>query len=249
MIGRLVRIYPGDRALLGAALATFGAGWLLALVLAPPDRFQGDVQRLMYVHVPAAWSALGLFTVALLASIRYLWKRSLSADRVAHASVEVGLLFTGLTLVLGSLWGRPVWGVWWTWDPRLTTTAILFVLFAGYLALRRLFDDPYRRATISAAVAIVAFADVPIVRWSVTWWQGLHQNSTVARLGEPKIGGLMLAALLVNTLAASLLAGWLVMRRIRLARLEATAADRRLRDRLAEASPHAPISPRELLRG
>lgn len=249
MIKRLIRIYPGDRVLLAAAVAALAAGWLLALLWAPPDRFQGDVQRLMYVHVPAAWSALGLFTLALAASVRFLWKRSLAADRLAHASVEVGLLFTALTLVLGSLWGRPVWGVWWTWDPRLTTTAILFVLFAGYLALRRLIDDPLRRATISAAVAIVAFADVPIVHWSVTWWQSLHQGPTVARLGEPKIGGLMLAALLVNTLAASLIAGWLVMRRIRLARLEATAADRLLRERLAAASPLAPISPRELLRG
>lgn len=246
---RLIRVYPGDRALFATSLVALAVGWLLALVLAPPDRFQGDVQRLMYVHVPAAWSALGLFTVALAASVRFLWKRSLAADRLAQAAVEVGLLFTALTLLLGSLWGRPVWGVWWTWDPRLTTTAILFVLFAGYLALRRLFDDPLRRATISAAVAIVAFADVPIVHWSVTWWQSLHQGPTVARLGEPKIGGLMLAALLVNTLAASLVAGWLVMRRIRLARLEATAADRLLRQRLAEVSPHAPISPRELLRG
>lgn len=246
---RLIRVYPGDRALFAASLVALAVGWLLALVLAPPDRFQGDVQRLMYVHVPAAWSALGLFTVALAASVRFLWKRSLAADRLAQAAVEVGLLFTALTLLLGSLWGRPVWGVWWTWDPRLTTTAILFVLFAGYLALRRLFDDPLRRATISAAVAIVAFADVPIVHWSVTWWQSLHQGPTVARLGEPKIGGLMLAALLVNTVAVSLVAGWLVMRRIRLARLEATVADRRLRERLAEASPHAPISPRELLRG
>lgn len=246
MIRRLVRWYPGDRALLVAALATLALGWVMALAWAPPDRFQGDVQRLMYVHVPAAWNALALFAVAFLASVRVLWKRSLAADRLAHAAVEVGLLFTGLTILLGALWGRPVWGVWWTWDPRLTTTAILFVLFAGYLALRRLFEDPMRRATVSAAVAVVAFADVPIVHWSVTWWRGLHQEASVARLGEPALEGTMPAALLVNALAVSLLGGWLVMRRIRLARLETTAEDRRLRDRLAEASPLRRITPGEL---
>jgi heme exporter protein C len=246
MIRRLVSWYPGDRALLAAALALTAIGWVAALAWAPPDRFQGDLQRLMYVHVPAAWNALGLFTVAFGASVRVLWKRSLAADRLAHAAVEVGLLFTALTLVLGSLWGKPVWGVWWTWDPRLTTTAILFVLFAGYLSLRRLFDDPLRRATIAAAVAVVAFVDVPIVHWSVTWWESLHQGPTVARLGKPALDGSMLATLLVNALAASLLAGWLVMRRIRLARLEATAADRLLRERLAVASPLVPIAPREL---
>lgn len=246
MIRFLVRWYPGDRALLTAALLTLGAGWAMALVWAPPDRFQGDLQRLMYVHVPAAWNALGLFTVAFLASIRVLWKRSLAADRLAHAAVEVGLLFTALTLALGSLWGKPVWGVWWTWDPRLTTTAILFVLFAGYLALRRLFDDPLRRATVCAAVAIVAFADVPIVHWSVTWWESLHQGPTVARLGEPALDGSMLATLLVNALAVNLLAGWLVMRRIRFARLAATAEDRQLRERLAEAAPSLKIAPGEL---
>ena len=243
---RLVRWYPGDRALLVAALATLAVGWALALVWVPPDRFQGDVQRLMYVHVPAAWNALALFTVAFLASVRVLWKRSLAADRLAHAAVEVGLLFTALTLALGSLWGKPVWGVWWTWDPRLTTTAVLFVLFAGYLALRRMFDDPLRRANVAAAVAIVAFADVPIVHWSVTWWESLHQGPTVARLGEPALDGAMLATLLVNALAASLLAGWLVMRRIRLARLSATVDDRRLRERLAEAAPSLKIAPGEL---
>lgn len=246
MIRRLVRLYPGDRALLVAALAATAVGWVMALAWAPPDRFQDDVQRLMYVHVPAAWNALGLFMVAFLASVRVLWKRSLAADRLAAAAVEVGLVFTALTIVLGALWGKPVWGVWWTWDPRLTTTAVLFVLFAGYLALRRLFEDPLRRALISAAVAIVAFADVPIVHWSVTWWESLHQEPSVVRLGKPALDGSMLATLLVNALAANLLAGWLVMRRIRLARLEATAADRRLRERLAEASPLVAISPREL---
>lgn len=244
-----MRLYPGDRALLAAALATLAAGWTMALWWAPPDAYQGEVQRLMYVHVPAAWAGLGLFAVGFLASVRVLWKRSLAADHLAHAAIEVGLLFIALTLVLGSLWGRAVWGIWWTWDPRLTSTAILFVLFAGQLALRRVVEDPSRRATLAAATAVVAFGLVPIVHWSVVWWRSLHQQPTVLRLDGPTLAGPMLTTLLVNVLAVSLLAGWLVMRRMRLARLEMSAENRRLRARLARAPGPVQVSPKELLRG
>lgn len=243
---RLLRLYPGDRALLAASLATLALGWAMALEWAPSDRFQGDVQRLMYVHVPAAWTALGLFAVGFLASVRVLWKRSRAADHLAHAAIEVGVLFIALTLGLGAIWGRPVWGVWWTWDPRLTTTAILLALFAGYLALRRVLEDPDRRAALSASVAILAFGAVPIVHWSVVWWRSLHQQPTVLRAGGPAIDDAMLATLLVNALAASLLAGWLLMRRMRLARLEAREDNRRLRERIAAIAPGTPVSPREL---
>ncbi|MGH2945798.1 MAG: cytochrome c biogenesis protein CcsA [Solirubrobacteraceae bacterium] len=246
MTRRLLHLYPGDRATLLAALLTLAGGWAMGLAWAPPDAFQGEVQRLMYVHVPTAWAALGLFAVAFLASVRVLWKRSLAADQLAHAAVAVGLLFTALTLVLGSLWGRAVWGVWWTWDPRLTTTAILFTLFAGQLALRRAFDDAERRATVASAAAVLAFGLVPIVHWSVVWWRSLHQEPSVLRLDGPTLDGAMLATLLVNTAGISLLAAWLVMRRLRVCRLEMRAENRRLRARLAEAAPLAPISPREL---
>lgn len=246
MTRRLLRLYPGDRALLVAAATLLAAGWAMGLLWAPPDRAQGDLQRLMYVHVPAAWTALALFTTAFAASLRVLWKRSLNADHLALASVEVGLMFTALTVALGALWGRPVWGVWWTWDPRLTSTAVLFVLFCGVLAVRRTFEDPQRRAMVSAAVSVVAFAMVPIVHWSVVWWRSLHQGPSVLRLDGPAIGGSMLATLLVNAAAVTLLGGWLVMRRVRLARLEMRAENRRLRARLAEVPQLAGISPREL---
>ena len=217
----------------------------MALAWVPPDRVQGDLQRLMYVHVPAAWTALTLFTVAFAASVRVLWKRSVAADHLALAAVEVGLLFTGLTVALGALWGRPVWGVWWTWDPRLTSTALLFVLFAGLLALRRAVTDPARRATVSAAVAVLAFAMVPIVHWSVVWWRSLHQGPSVLRLEGPALAAPMLATLLVNALGASLLAAWLVARRVRLARLHRRAENRRLRARLAD-TPLPAVPPRQL---
>ena len=246
MTRRLLRLYPGDRPLLVAALVALAAGWVMALAWAPPDAYQGDLQRLMYVHVPAAWAALALLAIGFAASVRVLWRRSLAADHLAHACVEVGLLFLALTLALGSLWGRPVWGVWWTWDPRLTTTAILFVIFAGYLALRRALDDPERRAVLSAAVAVVAFGLVPIVHWSVVWWRSLHQQATVLRPGGPSLEPEMLAALLVNATAFAVLAGWLVMRRMRLARLEMRAENRRVRERLREAAPGLALSPRDL---
>ena len=246
MSRRLLRLYPGDRALLAAAVTLLAAAWVMALAWVPADAFQGDVQRLMYVHVPAAWAALTLFTVAFAASVRVLWRRSTAADHLAHASVEVGLVFLGLALALGSLWGRPVWGVWWTWDPRLTTTAILFVLFAGHLALRRALDDPQRRATLSAAVAVVAFALVPIVHWSVLWWRSLHQPPTLLKPGEPSLDAPMLATLVVSAIALNLVAGWLVMRRVRLARLEMREDNRQLRARIHEAAPALRVSPREL---
>lgn len=249
MTRRLLRLYPGDRVLLVAALVTTGAGWIMALGLAPADDFQGDVQRLMYVHVPAAWTALALFTIAFAAAVRILWRRTVNADHLLHAAVEVGVVFLSLALALGALWGRSVWGVWWAWDPRLTTSAVLVALFAGVLALRAALDDPARRASISAAVTIVGFALVPVVHWSVVWWRSLHQAPSVLRPDGPTIGGAMLATLLINALAASLLAGWLVMRRVRLSRLEMRRDNRRLRQKLAGTQPPEPLSPRELLGG
>lgn len=249
MSRRLLRLYPGDRVLLGAALLALGVGWLMALAWAPPDRFQGEVQRLMYVHVPAAWTALTLFTVAFASAVRVLWRRSVSADHLLHAAVEVGVVFLALALALGALWGRSVWGVWWAWDPRLTTSALLVVLFSGLLALRSVLDDPARRASVSAAVTVVAFALVPVVHWSVVWWRSLHQGPSVLRPDGPALAGPMLATLLINALGAMLLAAWLVMRRMRLSRLEMRRDNRRLRAKLAETQPPIPLSPRELLRG
>lgn len=246
---RLSRLYPGDRPLLAAALAVLTIGWAMALAWAPDDRFQGDVQRLMYVHVPAAWVALSLFAVAFAAAIRVLWRRTVNADHLLHGAVEVGVVFLALALALGALWGRSVWGVWWAWDPRLTTSAVLLAVFAGLLALRRALEDSARRATLSAAVTVVAFALVPVVHWSVVWWRSLHQGPSVLRPDGPAIGGSMLATLLVNALGASLLAGWLVMRRMRLSRLEERRDNQLLRERLSTRAPAPGVKPRELLRG
>lgn len=207
-----------------ATVAGLAATAVMGLVLVPPDATQGDVQRLMYVHVPAAWLAFFSFTVVFVASVAYLRTGRMHWDRIACSSAEIGVQFCALTLVLGSLWGRPVWGTWWTWDPRLTTTAVLLLIYVGYLSLRRVADSPARRARWSAVVGAVGFVDVPIVHMSVVWWRSLHQEATVLRPGAPTIGGSMLVALLLAVLAFSLAYGYLMTVRLRVGRAEERAA-------------------------
>jgi len=214
-----------------AVLALFG------LWGAPPDRVQGDAQRLMYIHVPAAWLAYLAFAVTALASALYLWPRTRAMvwDRLAGASAELGVLFTGLTLVLGSLWGRAVWGVWWAWDARLVTTAVLFFLYLGYLSLRRIAGTPEARGTRSAIAALVAFVDVPIVHFSVEWWRTLHQKATVFNPAlNPHIHGVMALTLWLGVLAFTLLYVYLLDRRYRLAVLQEDLEERALAQAIAE---------------
>ena len=212
----------------------------LALVVSPPDVNQKDAVRLLYLHVPTAWLAMYVsFGVTTIASIFYLWPRTRSRfwDLAAGASAEVGVLFIGLTLAIGSIWGRATWGVWWTWDARLTTTAVLFVLYLGYLAVRRVPADPQVRSKRAAIVAIAAFVDVPIVHQSVEWWRTLHQPASLLdrqRLFDPQIKGSMALTLVVGVLAFTLLYAWLLIHRFRLARMEELADERQLADALAE---------------
>jgi heme exporter protein C len=152
--------------LLGAAAAvTAGIAAVTALVVAPPDRVQGQAQRLMYVHVPAAWLAYLCFASVLVCSVGYLVRRDLRWDRRAQAAAELGVGMTALAIALGSLWGRPVWGAWWVWDPRLVTTAVLLLVYLGYLSVRGLSDDRAAGARRAAAVGIVGFIDVPVVHF------------------------------------------------------------------------------------
>jgi heme exporter protein C len=209
---------------------------------------QGDAVRLMYVHVPSAWLAYLAFFVTAVGSVCYLIPktRSMAWDRIAAASAEIGVLFTGLALVTGSIWGRLTWGVFWTWDARLTTTALLFLLFCGYLALRRLPASPEQRAKRAAVVGLVAFLDVPIVHMSVQWWQTLHQKPTILRPDlDPQIDGLMLFSVFVGVIAFTLVYAWFMLHRLRIRRmeewlddqgLEAAIAERRAEAAAAEAS-------------
>jgi heme exporter protein C len=224
-----------------AALAGLVGTAALGLLVVPPDAEQGDVQRLMYVHVPAAWLAFMSFGVVFLASIAYLRTGRIHWDRVGVASTEIGVVFCSLTLLLGSLWGRPVWGTWWTWDPRLTTTLVLLLIYLGYLSLRRVADSPSQRARWSAVVGVVGFVDVPIVHMSVVWWRSLHQQASVVRLGAPTLDGRMLATLLFATVAFSVAYGYLMVVRLRIGRLEDHAAGSVLSQPAPRA--HAPRRP------
>jgi heme exporter protein C len=211
-----------SRVLSSAALAAGGVALVLGLVVAPEDAVQGSAQRLMYVHVPAAWAAYLCFTAVLVASAGYLLRRDLRWDRYAQAAAELGVGLTALTIALGALWGRPVWGVWWTWDARLVTTAVLLLVYLGYLGIRGLSDDAHVTARRSAAVGIVAFLNVPLVHFSVVWWRTLHQPPTV--LGpdpSPPIDPVMAAALAAAVLAFTL--GGLVIVRRRVAQLRVAA--------------------------
>ncbi|NUR10204.1 MAG: cytochrome c biogenesis protein CcsA [Nocardioidaceae bacterium] len=207
-----------------ASVGTLAATAVAGLLLVPPDAEQGDVQRLMYVHVPAAWLAFLSFGVVAAASAAYLRTGRIRWDRVAVSSAEIGVLFCALTIALGSLWGRPVWGAWWTWDPRLTTTTVLLLVYVGYLTLRRVADSPARRAQWSAVVGLVGVVDIPIVHMSVVWWRSLHQEATVIRPGTPTMDGSMLATLLLGVLAFTLAYSYLMAVRLRIGRLEDSAA-------------------------
>jgi heme exporter protein C len=209
-----------------------GAVALVALVVAtgnalfgvPADLNQGDAQRIMYVHVPAAWLAYLSFGVTALAGLAYLWKRDLRLDAVAVSAAEIGVMFTAFAIWGGMMWGQPVWGVMWQWaDPRLTTTALLLALYVGYLLFRRLTDDPHRRASRAAVVGLVAAVDIPIVHFSVEWWRGLHQGPTIGspeRLLDPAAPMQFVIALLSMLAAFTLVWGWLMVRRYQLARIE-----------------------------
>ncbi|HEX9269123.1 MAG TPA: cytochrome c biogenesis protein CcsA [Candidatus Limnocylindria bacterium] len=199
-----------------AAVALVVATWM-ALFWSPKDAVQGDVFRIFYVHVPSAWLAYLAFIVVFLASVGWLWSKRPAFDAIAVSSAEIGVLFTGLTLVLGSIWARPTWGVWWTWEPRLVTTAVMFVMYVGYLLIRGLSTDFDRRATRAAVLGIVLVVDVPIVHLSVTWMNALHQLPSVLRPDlSPTIDPPMLATLLVSVGAFTVLYAYLMATRVAL---------------------------------
>ena len=171
--------------------------------------------RIIYVHVPSAWLAYLAFVVVFLASVGWLWSRRPLFDAIAVASAEIGVLFTGLALVAGSIWAKPTWGVWWTWEPRLVTTAVMFVMYVGYLLLRGLSTDFQRRATRAAILGVILVIDVPIVHLSVLWANSLHQLPTVLRAaGGPALDSSMLLTLMVSVAAFTLVYAYFMSARV-----------------------------------
>ena len=207
------------------ALLLLAVGIYLGFFWAPTERLMGDVYRIMFIHFPSWVGTASGYLTAFVASILYLWKREPKFDHWAHAGAEVGLLFNVTGLITGSIWGRPTWGVWWTWDPRLTTTAIMAITFAGYLVLRAFMEDPEARARVSALVAIVGFLNVPLVYFSVRIWRTLHQvQSSPETVDAP-----MVVSLRVMMVAFLMLYIFLLTRRYLLARIEGEEELRALR--------------------
>jgi heme exporter protein C len=191
---------------------------LLGLFFTDEDVVQGSTVRLMYIHVPTAWVAYLAFIVTAITSAMYMWgkQHSLTFDRIAGASAEVGVIFMGLCLVTGSLWGRITWGTYWQWDPRLTTTAFLFVTYVGYLAVRDLGGSHQQRAKRSAVVALLAVLEIPLVHFSVVLWRSLHQEASVLQpTGDVTMDGLMLFSLLFGVAVFTSLFAWMVLHRQR----------------------------------
>lgn len=181
----------------GATAILLAAGLYLGLVVAPADYQQGEGYRIIFVHVPAAWMSMFAYaTLALSSAVFLIWKHTV-ADVVAKAAAPVGAAFTAIALVTGSLWGQPMWGTWWVWDARLTSVLILFFIYIGYIVLRDAFDDPERGARTSAIMALVGAVNLPIIKYSVDWWNTLHQPATISKIGAPSIAPAMMWPLLL----------------------------------------------------
>jgi heme exporter protein C len=199
---------------LGLAAIAIGYGLVDGLVFAPPDYQQGDAFRIIYVHVPSAWLSLFAYvSMAVAAAIALIWRIKMG-HAVAAASAPIGASFTLLALATGSLWGRPMWGTFWAWDPRLTSELILLFLYVGVMSLRSAFEDPARGDRAAALLALVGVVNVPIIHFSVVWWNSLHQGATVARFGKPTMAASMLWPLLSMALGFMLFYGAVLCMRL-----------------------------------
>ncbi|HEX2051325.1 MAG TPA: cytochrome c biogenesis protein CcsA [Actinomycetota bacterium] len=226
---------------LGAAAWTLTAlalAFALLVAREADDAMGGQLQRIFYVHVPAAWIAYLAFALVFVCSIAYLRTGARRWDVAAHSSAELGVVFSSLVLVTGPIWARPVWGTWWQWDARLTSALVMWLTYAGYLLLRALAADPVRAGRLAAVVGIAGFVNVPIVHFSVRWWRTLHPSGPTpadptrgSGLGPPEM-----LAFFTALVAFTLLFAWLLSLRVRIGRLE----DRVDEHELAAAAPRAP---------
>ncbi len=201
--------------LLGVAIALIVVGVYLGLVVAPPEKYQHDAARIMYVHVPAAWMSMFVYaTMAVASASAFIFKHPLG-DVAAKAAAPLGAVFTGLALVTGMLWGRPTWGAWWVWDGRLTSELILFFVYIAYIALWDAIEEPTRAARMARILCLVGAANLPIIHFSVQWWQTLHQGVSVFRPDGPQVATSMLVPLLIMALGYTLLFAGLHLVRMR----------------------------------
>ncbi len=202
-----------------ASFALLVASQVIGFLVSAPDRDMGHLQKIMYVHVASAWNMMIAFFIVAISSLLYLWKGQEKHDLLAAAAAEVGAVLTALTLALGSIWARPTWGIWWTWDARLTSTAVLLLIFVGYLALRSFVEDVERRAQWSAAVGILGALNVPIVYMSVKWWRTLHQPQSSPSTVDPYY----VLSLRANAIAFMLVTIYFIMTRYKALQWERAA--------------------------
>jgi heme exporter protein C len=215
----------------GLTLLSIVVGLYWGLIVAPPDAYQGNVQRIMYLHIPSILIAYLSFFLVFVGSCLYLWKREKRDDILAFSAAEIGVLITALTIVEGSIWGRPTWGVWWTWDARLTLTAILLLIFVGYLMLRSLVEEESRAASSAAILGIIGFLDIPLIHMSVYWWRTLHQPPSILRPDKApweNIHPALLTALAINFVAFLLLYFYLLSLRYRVGEMTEEIKTRRM---------------------
>ncbi|MDD9860351.1 MAG: heme ABC transporter permease CcmC [Nitrospira sp.] len=199
----------------GSAALCLAAGLYLGLLGSPPDYYQGEVVRIMYIHVPLAHTALLGYTVLAGGSAWYLWKRDPIVDNMCHAVAALSACFTALALLTGMIWGKPTWDTWWTWDARLTSFTVLLLILLGYLMVRTVVDDLDKAARYGAVLAILGFVDLPIIHFSVEWWRTLHQPQSISMRGVSIASGL-LAPLVVMSVGMSLLFSYMLMIRTQL---------------------------------
>ena len=232
-IGLATRLEP---VVITLTAALFFLGLMFGLVLSPADYQQGDTVRLMYIHVPAATLALGVYMfIAFMSAIAFVWRHTL-ADLAARRAAPVGAAFTFLALFTGAVWGKPTWGAWWVWDARLTSMLVLLFIYLGYLAVWRSSHDPMRTAKFARIVALVGVVNIPIIKFSVDWWNSLHQPASLLRAGGPSIHSSMLTPLFLMMSAYACLFIWLVFTGVRLDLEKAQIRRRRAR------APSRPIS-------
>ena len=197
-----------------AAIPLLGYGLIGALLLAPPDYQQGEGYRIIFIHVPAAWMSLFIYSLmAVAGAVTLIWRIKVW-ESVLTAAAPIGASLTSLALLTGMLWGKPMWGTYWVWDARLTSELVLFFLYAGVMLLHQSIADARAAARACALLAIVGFVNVPIVHYSVEWWNTLHQGPTVTKFGKPSMDASMLAPLLVMMLGFTSFFGQVLMRRV-----------------------------------
>src|SRR6266550_9030007 len=225
-ISRTSKGYLGGLALMSVLLGLYWGLWQ-----APPDAYQGEVQRIMYLHLPSILTAYLSYFLVFIGSGMYLWKREKRDDILAHSAAELGVLFTALTIIEGSLWGRPTWGVWWTWDARLTLTAILLLIYTGYLMLRSLIEDESRAESAAAVLGIIGFLDIPLIHMSLYWCRTLHQPPSILQPNKApweNVHPSMLTALAISFVGFLLLYFYLLSLRYRLGEMREKIKARRL---------------------